>query len=145
MSVRVREWSRSLLPLPPSYPPIPEDPQMGGPSNTTPVTEPTPMGFDNHIPTYPNLTRYDSSYVIVVADYTYPAPSYHPYIQSVTQNALYLPPFLPAYQIRVIQTQDTSIRLCLNHNHLNHQRPSKSSTKLWNEPDRFNDKSKEVN
>ncbi|MFS7921304.1 hypothetical protein Hanom_Chr03g00235231 [Helianthus anomalus] len=40
--------------LPLSYPPIPKDPQMGGPSNTAPVTEALPTGYDNPIPTYPS-------------------------------------------------------------------------------------------
>ncbi|MFS7970376.1 hypothetical protein Hanom_Chr09g00820261 [Helianthus anomalus] len=83
MSIRIGEWSGSLPPLPPSYPPIPEDPQIGGPSNTSHITEPPPTGFDNPIPTYPNMIGYDSSYATATTDYTYPAPSYDPYILAV--------------------------------------------------------------
>ncbi|XP_022040891.1 extensin-like [Helianthus annuus] len=51
-----------------SYPPIPEDPQMGGPSNAAPEDNPPqasyapPMplvGFDNPIPTYPGSSGYN--------------------------------------------------------------------------------------
>ncbi|MFS7997376.1 hypothetical protein Hanom_Chr12g01141051 [Helianthus anomalus] len=59
MSVHAGQWSSSLLPLSPTYPTIPADPQMGGPSNTIPVVEPTqqpPLGFDNSIPTYQDTT-----------------------------------------------------------------------------------------
>ncbi|XP_021995942.1 extensin-like [Helianthus annuus] len=87
MSVRMGPWSSPLPPMPQTYPPIPEDPQMGGPSNTVPVVDPTPQtfvqpppsGFDNPIPTYPDMTGYD------------------PYMQAVIHNALYPSPYPPAY------------------------------------------------
>ncbi|MFS7945027.1 hypothetical protein Hanom_Chr06g00519101 [Helianthus anomalus] len=68
MSVRIGPWSSPLPPLPPSYPPILEDPQMSGPSNTTPMVDttpttfaqpPSPVGFDNPIPSYPTTTGYN--------------------------------------------------------------------------------------
>ncbi|XP_022031330.1 proline-rich protein HaeIII subfamily 1-like [Helianthus annuus] len=51
-----------------SYPPIPEDPQMGGPSHAMPednpppasvAPPPPPVGFENPIPTYPGLSGYN--------------------------------------------------------------------------------------
>ncbi|XP_022007631.1 leucine-rich repeat extensin-like protein 1 [Helianthus annuus] len=51
-----------------SYPPIPEDPQLGGPSNAASEVNPpqasyappqAPMGFDNPIPTYPGSSGYN--------------------------------------------------------------------------------------
>ncbi|XP_022040662.1 extensin-like [Helianthus annuus] len=51
-----------------SYPPIPEDPQLGGPSNAAPEANPPqasyappqpPVGFDNPIPTYPDPSGYN--------------------------------------------------------------------------------------
>ncbi|XP_022014798.1 cyclin-K-like [Helianthus annuus] len=51
-----------------SYPPIPEDPQLGGPSNAAPEADPPqasyappmpPVGFDNPIPTYPGSSGYN--------------------------------------------------------------------------------------
>ncbi|XP_021990802.1 extensin-like [Helianthus annuus] len=92
MSVFAGKWSGSLPPLPPTYPTIPEDPQMGGPSNPEPIIKPPqqpPMGFDNSIPTYPNMTGYDTSYTADPMDYNYSAPSYDPYLQAVVHNALY--------------------------------------------------------
>ncbi|XP_022019447.1 formin-like protein 14 [Helianthus annuus] len=106
MSVRLGPRSSSLPPLPPTYPPIPEDPQMGGPSNTAPKVDPTlvtfsqpppPSGFDNPIPTYPDTSRYNPFNPSTPVDYNYQAPSYDPYMQTVVHNALYLSPFLPAY------------------------------------------------
>ncbi|MFS8034216.1 hypothetical protein Hanom_Chr17g01578591 [Helianthus anomalus] len=59
MLVRVGQWSGSVPTLPPTYPTIPEDSQMGGPSNPEPIVEPPqqpPTGYDNPIPTYPDIT-----------------------------------------------------------------------------------------
>ncbi|KAJ0469117.1 hypothetical protein HanIR_Chr14g0704411 [Helianthus annuus] len=91
-------WSGSLLPLPSSYPSIPEDTQMSGPSNTAPITESPSTGYDNPIPTYLNLTGSDTTYTAAATDYNYPAPSYDPYMQAVIQNDLYPPTFPPSYQ-----------------------------------------------
>ncbi|MFS8017547.1 hypothetical protein Hanom_Chr15g01381691 [Helianthus anomalus] len=91
MSVRAGQWSGSLPPLPSIYPIIPKDPQMGGPSNTEPVVELPqlpPLGFDNPIPTYPDTTGYNTSFLASM-DFNYPAPSYDPYMQVVVHNALY--------------------------------------------------------
>ncbi|XP_021995432.1 extensin-2-like [Helianthus annuus] len=88
-----------------SYPPIPEDPQMGGPSNAAPEIEPPPasyappeppMGFDNPIPTYPGSSRYNpfenpSGYP---SDYV----SQDPYLTATLYHHLYpssYPPVLP--------------------------------------------------
>ncbi|MFS7944203.1 hypothetical protein Hanom_Chr06g00509301 [Helianthus anomalus] len=107
ISVRVRQWSGSLQPLPPTYPTytIPEDPQMGGPSSAEPVVElhpqpfaqQPPLGFDNPMPTYPDLTGYGTSYSTVPMDFNYPSPSYDPYMQAIMHNALYPSPFTFAY------------------------------------------------
>ncbi|XP_022032306.1 extensin-like [Helianthus annuus] len=100
MSVRAGQWSGSLPPLPPTYPTITEDQQMGGPSNVEPVImtpQQPPMGFDNPIPTYPDMTGYDTSYTTAPMDFNYPAPSYDPYLQAVVHTALYPSPFPPAY------------------------------------------------
>ncbi|XP_021991651.1 extensin-like [Helianthus annuus] len=125
MSLRAREWSSSLPPLPPSYPSILEDPQMGGRCHTTPAVDPAPVGYDNPIPTYPNPTGFDIPYAAAAADYAYPAPSYDPYLQAVIQNALHPPPFPPTYQNPGYPNAGYEFRLCLNHNHLNHQLFSK--------------------
>ncbi|MFS7967052.1 hypothetical protein Hanom_Chr09g00781201 [Helianthus anomalus] len=51
-----------------NYPPIPEDPQMGGPSHAVPKNDTTPAnfapplpptGFENPILTYPEMTGYN--------------------------------------------------------------------------------------
>ncbi|MFS7931926.1 hypothetical protein Hanom_Chr04g00361731 [Helianthus anomalus] len=106
MSVRLGPWSSPLPPLPPTYPPIPEDAQMGGPSNTAPVVDPTrvtfaqpppPSGFDNTIPTYPDTSGYNPFSPSTLVDYNYQEPSYDPYMQAVAQNAYYPSPFPPAY------------------------------------------------
>ncbi|MFS7919461.1 hypothetical protein Hanom_Chr03g00212931 [Helianthus anomalus] len=105
MLVRAGQWSSSLPPLPQTYPTITEDPQRGGPSNSEPVVDPLqqsfaqqpPLGFDNPIPTYPDVTGYDASYSATLMDYNYTAPSYDPYLQAVMHNALYPSPFPPAY------------------------------------------------
>ncbi|MFS8032239.1 hypothetical protein Hanom_Chr17g01555251 [Helianthus anomalus] len=105
MSVRMGQWSGSLPPLTQTYPTIPEDPQMGGPSNTVPVVDPTPQtfvqppssGFDNPILTYPLTTGYDPFKPTTPIDFNYPAPAYDPYTQAVIHNALYPSHLPPAY------------------------------------------------
>ncbi|MFS7987836.1 hypothetical protein Hanom_Chr11g01027531 [Helianthus anomalus] len=125
MSVHLGPQSSPLPPLPQTYPPIPEDPQMGRPSNTAPVLDPTPQtfvqpppsGFDNLIPMYPDMTVYDPLNPTKPIDFNYQAPSYDPYMQAVVHNALYPPPFPSAYPTTGIQIMDTSILLCLSHSH----------------------------
>ncbi|XP_022041118.1 protein transport protein SEC31-like [Helianthus annuus] len=125
MYVSSRLRSSLLPPLPQTYPPIPEDPQMGGPSSTAPVVDPTPAtfvqptpsGFDNSIPTYLDMTGYDPLNPTTPIDYNYQAPSYDPYMQAVVHNALYPSSFLPHIQLLDIQIMNTSILLCLSHNH----------------------------
>ncbi|MFS7939316.1 hypothetical protein Hanom_Chr05g00450261 [Helianthus anomalus] len=105
MSMRSGLQSSPLPQLPQTYPPILEDPQMGGPSNTTLVVDPTPAtfvqpppsGFDNLIPTYLDMTGYDALNPTTPIDYNYQAPSYDPYMQAVVHNALHPSPFPPAY------------------------------------------------
>ncbi|MFS7954210.1 hypothetical protein Hanom_Chr07g00627591 [Helianthus anomalus] len=89
-----------------NYPPIPEDPQMGGPSHavleidTTPATfapPPPPMGFENPIPTYPEMIGYNPFKPQAPTGYNYQSPAYDPYVEAVTFNALYPSSFPPAY------------------------------------------------
>ncbi|MFS7914592.1 hypothetical protein Hanom_Chr02g00155231 [Helianthus anomalus] len=103
---RMGPWSSPLPPFPPSYPPIPKDPQMGGPSNTihgvdpTPVTfaQPPPLvGFDNLIPSYLAMSRYNPFEPTPPIDFNYQGPSYDPYMQAIIHNTLYPFPFPPAY------------------------------------------------
>ncbi|MFS8031936.1 hypothetical protein Hanom_Chr17g01551721 [Helianthus anomalus] len=79
---------------------------MGGPSNTTPVVDPTPLafaqplpplGFDNPIPTYLATSGYNPFEPSPQVDLNYQGPSYDPYMQAVVHNALYPSPFPPAY------------------------------------------------
>ncbi|MFS8000104.1 hypothetical protein Hanom_Chr12g01174441 [Helianthus anomalus] len=86
MFVRLGPWSS---PLPPTYPPIPKDPQMGGPSNTTPVVDltlvtfaqpPPPLGFDNPIPTYPATSGYNPFVPSPSIDINCQVPPYDPYL-----------------------------------------------------------------
>ncbi|XP_022003246.1 extensin-like [Helianthus annuus] len=88
-----------------SYPPIPEDPQMGRPSNAAPEVEPPPvsyappeppMGFDNPIPTYPG----SSGYNLFENPSGYPSDykSQYPYLTDTQYHHLYpssYPPVLP--------------------------------------------------
>ncbi|MFS7960948.1 hypothetical protein Hanom_Chr08g00709021 [Helianthus anomalus] len=106
MSVRGGPQTSLLPPLPPTYPPIPEDPKMGGPSNTTPVVDttpatfaqpPPPVGFDNPIPSYPATSRHNPFEPLPPVDFNYQAPLYDPYLQEVVHNDLYPSPFPPAY------------------------------------------------
>ncbi|XP_022024042.1 leucine-rich repeat extensin-like protein 5 [Helianthus annuus] len=75
-----------------SYPPIPEDPQMGGPSHAVPENDPLPVSyapppppvdFDNPIPTYPGSSGYNPS--------RYPSDygTHDPYLTVAQYNALY--------------------------------------------------------
>ncbi|MFS7990160.1 hypothetical protein Hanom_Chr11g01055481 [Helianthus anomalus] len=87
-----------------SYPPIPEDPQMGGPSHAVPEDNPPPVsfapppppppaGFENPIPTYPGLSGYNS--------FEYPTSTGYgaqdPYLTATQYNALYLSSYPPVY------------------------------------------------
>ncbi|XP_021974945.1 leucine-rich repeat extensin-like protein 5 [Helianthus annuus] len=74
-----------------TYPPIPEDLQMGGPSHavpeidTTPVTSappPPPIGYENPIPTYPGLTGYNPFEYQAPTGYEYQAPAHDPYVEA---------------------------------------------------------------
>ncbi|XP_021986053.1 extensin-like [Helianthus annuus] len=67
-----------------TYPPIPEDPQMGGPSHAVPeddtppvtfATPPPPAGFENPIPTYPASSGYNPFEYPTPTDYGYQAPT----------------------------------------------------------------------
>ncbi|MFS8023508.1 hypothetical protein Hanom_Chr16g01452261 [Helianthus anomalus] len=122
-----------------SYPPIPEDPQLGGPSNVAPEANPPqasyapslpPVGFDNPIPTYPdpsgynpfeNPTGYPSEYAsqdpyLTAAQYhhLYPStyPSMHPtvFLGPSYQYPSHQPP--PSQQLQQQQqTQEILERL----------------------------------
>ncbi|XP_021985904.1 early nodulin-75-like [Helianthus annuus] len=87
-----------------SYPPIPEDPQMGGPSNAAPEIDPPPasyappqppMGFNNPIPTYPGSSGYNPF------ENTSGYPSDHrnqdPYLTTAQYHHLYPSSYPPVY------------------------------------------------
>ncbi|MFS8021317.1 hypothetical protein Hanom_Chr16g01425961 [Helianthus anomalus] len=85
------------------YPPIYEDPQMGGPSNAVsdvdfaPVAPaPPPMGYENPIPSYPDASGYNPFEPQAYSGYNYHAPVVDPYVEAANFNALYLSPFPPA-------------------------------------------------
>ncbi|MFS7904849.1 hypothetical protein Hanom_Chr01g00040891 [Helianthus anomalus] len=87
-------------------PPIPKDPQMGGPSHAVlendlpPVTfapPPPPMGYKNPISTYPRSSGYNPFDYQAPTGYEYQAPAQDPYLEAAQFNALYPSPFLPAY------------------------------------------------
>ncbi|KAF5787145.1 hypothetical protein HanXRQr2_Chr10g0449541 [Helianthus annuus] len=89
-----------------NYPPIFEDPQIGGPSNvvsevdSAPVTlapPPPPMGFENPIPDYADTTGYNSYKPQTYTGYNYHAPAVDPYVEAANFNTLYPLPFPPAY------------------------------------------------
>jgi len=110
MSVRMGPRVGSLSPPPSSYPIIPEDPQMGGPSHTSPYHQPSPavepepqpplpfgdpfqppppQGFDNPIPSYTG----PSSYFINTSDWL----THDPYAPPPDPSAYEYPnPFPPA-------------------------------------------------
>ncbi|KAJ0565792.1 hypothetical protein HanIR_Chr06g0266571 [Helianthus annuus] len=89
-----------------TYPPIPEDPQMGGPSHAVPEDDPLPVtfapppppvGFENPIPTYPASSGYNPFEYPTHTDYGYQAPAQDPYLEAAQFNALYPSPFPPVY------------------------------------------------
>ncbi|XP_022031410.2 leucine-rich repeat extensin-like protein 5 [Helianthus annuus] len=88
-----------------NYPPIFEDPQLGGPSNaisevdSAPVAPaPPPMGYENPIPAYPDVAGYNPFEPQAYSGYNYNhAPAVDPYIEAANFNALYPSPFPPAY------------------------------------------------
>ncbi|XP_022024515.1 proline-rich protein 2-like [Helianthus annuus] len=120
-----------------SYPPIPEDPQMGGPSNAVPENDPPPtsyapppppMGFDNPIPTYPgssgynpfeNASGYPSDYgthdlYLTAAQYhhLYPSSSYPPvYPTGYPVQGYQYPPYRQPPPLQQQQTQEILERL----------------------------------
>ncbi|XP_022007346.1 extensin-like [Helianthus annuus] len=89
-----------------SYPPIPEDPQMGGPSNAVPENDPPPasyappqppMGFDNPISTYPG----SSGYTPFENPMGYPSDygTHDPYLTAAEYHHLYPSSYSPVYPI----------------------------------------------
>ncbi|XP_021996072.1 early nodulin-75-like [Helianthus annuus] len=88
------------------YPPLYEDPQMGGPSNpvsevdSPPVAPPPPhMGFDNPISFYAGAAAYNPFEQPAYSGYNYyNAPSVNPYLEAANYNALHLEgPFQASY------------------------------------------------
>ncbi|XP_021995495.1 extensin-like [Helianthus annuus] len=86
-----------------SYPPIPEDPQMGGPSHMVPednhppvsfAPPPPPVDFENPIPTYPGSSGYNP--------FEYPTSTGYgaqdPYLTAAQYNALYPSSYPPVYR-----------------------------------------------
>ncbi|XP_022014625.1 leucine-rich repeat extensin-like protein 5 [Helianthus annuus] len=79
------------------YPPLYEDPQMGGPSNpvsevdSAPVAPPLPhMGYDNPILCYAGAAAYNPFEQQAYSGYNYNnAPDVDPYIEAANYNALY--------------------------------------------------------
>ncbi|XP_022007606.1 calcium-binding protein P-like [Helianthus annuus] len=120
-----------------SYPPIPEDPQMGGPSNAAPDIDPPPasyappqppIGFDNPILTYPgssgynpfeNTSGYPSDYgnqvpYLTAAQYHHLYPSSYPPVYPTgysVQDYQYPPYQQPPPPQQQQQTQDILERL----------------------------------
>ncbi|MFS7947218.1 hypothetical protein Hanom_Chr06g00545521 [Helianthus anomalus] len=87
-----------------NYPPIFEDPQMGGPSNVVfevnfalVAHAPPPMGYENPIPAYPDAAGYNPFGPQTYSGYNYQEPVVDPYIEAANFNALYPTPFPPAY------------------------------------------------
>ncbi|XP_021991228.1 programmed cell death 6-interacting protein-like [Helianthus annuus] len=87
-----------------NYPPIQDDPQMGGPSNaisevdSAPVAPAPPMGYENPIPSYPGAAGYNPFEQQAYSGYNYNnAPTVDPYIEAANFNALYPGPFPPTY------------------------------------------------
>ncbi|XP_021971552.1 early nodulin-75-like [Helianthus annuus] len=87
-----------------NYPPIHEDPQLGGPSNvvsevdSAPVAPAPPMGYENPIPSYPDVAGYNPFEQPAYSGYNYNnAPAVDPYIEATNFNALYPSSFPPAY------------------------------------------------
>ncbi|XP_022041265.1 extensin-2-like [Helianthus annuus] len=87
-----------------NYPPLYEDPKMGGPSNvisevdSAPVTPAPPMGYENPIPSYPDAAGYNLFEQQAYSGYNYNnAPVVDPYVEAANFNALYSSPFPPAY------------------------------------------------
>ncbi|XP_022032849.1 leucine-rich repeat extensin-like protein 2 [Helianthus annuus] len=89
-----------------TYPPIPKDPQMGGPSHVVPEIDPPPvtfapppppMGYENPIPTYPGSSGFNPFVYQAPTGYEYQAPAHDPYLEASHFNALYPSPFPPAY------------------------------------------------
>ncbi|XP_021996004.1 leucine-rich repeat extensin-like protein 5 [Helianthus annuus] len=88
------------------YPPLYEDPQMGGPSNvvsevdSAPVAPAPPMGCENPIPSYPDAAGYNPFEQQAYSGYNYNnAPAVDPYVDAANFNALYPSPFPPVYPI----------------------------------------------
>ncbi|XP_022019775.1 extensin-like [Helianthus annuus] len=78
------------------YPPLYEDPQMGGPSNPlsevgSPPVAPSPhVGFDNPIPSYAGAAAYNPFKQPAFSGYNYyNAPSVDPYLEAANYNALH--------------------------------------------------------
>ncbi|MFS7936092.1 hypothetical protein Hanom_Chr05g00411401 [Helianthus anomalus] len=71
--------------------------------DVTPATfapQPPPMGFENPIPTYPDVTGYNPFEPQAPTGYNYQPPAYDLYVKAVNYNALYPSPFPPAYPTR---------------------------------------------
>ncbi|XP_022033093.1 proline-rich extensin-like protein EPR1 [Helianthus annuus] len=88
-----------------SYPPIPEDPQMGGPSHAVPEDDPPPVsyapppppvGFKNQIPTYPGSSGYNPFEYPTSAGYG----THDPYLTAAQYNAHYPSSYPPVYPTR---------------------------------------------
>ncbi|XP_021991134.1 cAMP-binding protein 1-like [Helianthus annuus] len=80
------------------YPPLYEDPHIGGPSNpvsevdSAPVAPPSPphMGFDNPIPSYAGAASYNPFEQSGHSGYNYyNAPDVDPYLVAANYNALH--------------------------------------------------------
>ncbi|XP_021985340.1 extensin-like [Helianthus annuus] len=90
-----------------SYPPILEDPQMGGPSNAAPEIDPPPasyappqppMGFDNPIPTYLGSSGYNP--FENPSGYPSEYGTHDPYLTAAEYHHLYPSSYPPVYPTR---------------------------------------------
>ncbi|XP_021996134.1 uncharacterized protein LOC110893331 [Helianthus annuus] len=87
-----------------NYPPLYEDPQIGGPSNAvsevdSALVEPAPqIGYDNPIPSYPGAAGYNPYEQQAYSGYNYNnVLAVDLYIEATNYNALYPGPFPATY------------------------------------------------
>ncbi|MFS8002058.1 hypothetical protein Hanom_Chr13g01197661 [Helianthus anomalus] len=105
MDVRVCGFSFQHPQYSSNYPPLYEDPQMGGPSNSVsevdfaPVAPALPpMGYENAIPMYPDADGYNPFEQPTYSGYNYNnAPAVDSYIEASNFNAFYPGPFPLTY------------------------------------------------
>ncbi|KAJ0451568.1 hypothetical protein HanHA300_Chr15g0569011 [Helianthus annuus] len=132
-----------------NYPPIFEDPQMGGPLNAvsevdsapiTPTPPPLPMGFENPIPAYPDTTGYNPFEPQTYTGYNYHAPVIDPCVEAANLTLSTPHFFHPRTQLGTLlmgintphlHNLSSSSNLNLHFNNCNHKKFCKG-WKKWN-------------